>query len=256
MKIMRKRTMRKIFKKKQNLEDEIGLIKNFDGLACENIQKLQANISFASVHDSIKVIGVTSANRSEGKSTTVCNLANIYAEKGKKVCIVNLDIRRPSLYKILKVKNVVGVVEYVRGEADLSKVIQHSGKIDVIAAGSKTPFPAKIIQAPEMKELISILREKYDYVILDTTPLLAVSDALYTVPLVDGFLMVCTQHETRKRTLVAAVELLNHAKANIIGIVMTKVTEYSSGENDGYGYGYYYNSYAETTNGTKSKNRR
>jgi len=248
--------MKTIFNKKQNKNSEIGLIKNFEGLACENIQKLQANISFASVHDSIKVIGVTSANRSEGKSTVVCNLANIYAEKGKKVCIVNLDIRRPSIHKIFDIKNVFGVVEYVRGEADISQVIQHVGKLDVISAGSKTPFPAKIIQAPEMQELINLLRERYDYVLIDLTPLLAVSDALYTIPLVDGFLVICAQHETHKRTLVAAIDLLKQANANIIGIVMTKVTEYSAADSDGAGYGYYYDNYADASCDSKHKHRR
>jgi len=96
-------------------------------LTCEKIQKLQANISFVGVHDSIKFIGVTFANRSEGKSTVVCKLANIYAEKGKRsiLSIWTSDIGHPSTHKILNIYNVFGVVEYVRGEAEIYLAIQH-----------------------------------------------------------------------------------------------------------------------------------
>jgi len=226
--------------KKNKDEEEVALITDYNTPAGESIQQLQANISFYNLHSDTKVIGITSSNRSECKSTTICNLANLYAEKGAKVCVVNLDIRRPSVHHILNVKNKVGVVEYVRGETDLDHVIQHAGKLDVISSGTINPFPTKIIESPEMKKLIDRLRGMYEYIFVDTPPVLSVSDTLFAVHLVDGFLITCVQNETRKGSLRTTIETLENVNCNIIGIVMNKVTVFSKDYSDHYKY-YKYN---------------
>ena len=216
--------------------EKVGLINDFNSPAGEGIQQLQANISFYNLHNDIKVIGVTSSNRSEGKSTTICNLANLYAEKGVKVCVVNIDIRRPSIHRLLNIENKVGIVEYVRGEADLDHIIQHVGKLDVISSGTINPFPTKIIESCEMKELIGKLRNIYDYIFIDTPPVLTVSDTLFSVSFTDGFLITCSQNETRKGSLKSTIDTLENMDGNIIGIVMNKVTEFSKDYTDHYKY--------------------
>jgi len=228
----------KMFKHKSN--ENVGLITDFESPAGEAIQQLQANISFYNLHNDMKVIGITSSNRSEGKSTTICNLAKLYAEKGAKVCIVNIDIRRPSIHRLLNIENKIGVVEYVRGEADLEHIIQHVGNLDVITSGTINPFPTKIIESAEMKTLMEKLRGIYDYIFIDTPPVLTVSDVLFSIPLTDGFILTCSQNETRKGSLTSTIKTLESMDCNIIGIVMNKVTEFSKDYSDNYKY-YRYN---------------
>jgi len=242
-------------RRNKRYNEEVGLIKNMTSIASENIQKLQTNISFASIDKEIKVISVTSATQSEGKSTTLGNMAKLYANKDLKVCIIDLDIRRPSVHTLFGLENKVGVVEYVRGETDLKHIIHKVDGVDVITAGTKTPFPLKTIQSPKLKELIGTLREKYDYVLIDTTPVIAVADALVVSKFIDGFLIVCAQHSTVKTELSEAVETLKRADANIIGIVMTMVTEDDNKHGGHYGYGYGYG-YGEEKSEDKSSNKK
>ncbi len=233
--------------------ENVGLIADMGSIASENIQKLQTNISFAGIDKPLKVISVTSANPSEGKSTTLGNMAKIYAEKDLKVCVIDLDIRRPSMHHLFGIENKVGIVEYVRGEADLKHIIHKVNGVDVITAGSKTPFPSKIIQSPRLAELIGQLRETYDFVLIDTTPVIAVADALLVSKLIDGFIVVCAQHSTVKTEFREAIEVLKRANANIIGAVMTMVNEDDS-HGEGryyYGYGYGYNSTKEDEKSSK-----
>lgn len=225
---------------KNKKSEKVGLIEDFNSPAGEGIQQLQANLSFYNLHGDLQVIGVTSSSRSEGKSTTICNLAKLYAEKGSKVCIVNIDIRRPSVHRLLKVENKIGIVEYVRGETDLEHIIQHVGNLDVISSGTINPFPTKIIESTEMKRLIERLRSRYEYIFVDTPPVLTVSDTLFAIPFTDGFLITCSQHETRKGSLKTTVETLKNMDCNIVGIVMNKVTEFSKDYIDHYKY-YRYN---------------
>ena len=242
-------------KKHARFDENVGLIEDMGSIASEKIQILQTNISFAAIDKEIKVISVTSAVQSEGKSTTLGNLAKLYAEKGLKVCVIDLDIRRSSIHKLFGIKNQAGIVEYVRGEADLKHVIQNVGGVDIITSGSKTPFPTKIIQSPKLKTLIEDLRAQYDYILIDTTPVIVVADALLLSQLVDGFLLVCAQHSTRKREFDEAVEILNRANAPVIGGVMTMVTEDDSLRKGHYGYGYGYGYYSREEDGKDSKNK-
>lgn len=245
---------KKGLKKHTHFDENVGLIDNMSSIASEKIQMLQTNVSFAAVDKEIKVISVTSAVTSEGKSTTLGNMAKLYAEKGLKVCVIDLDIRRPSIHKLFGVKNQAGIVEYIRGEADLKHVIHRASGVDIITAGSKTPFPTKIIQSPKLKTLVEQLRGEYDYVLIDTTPVIVVTDALLVSQLVDGFLLVCAQHSTRKKEFDEAVEILNRANAPVIGGVMTMVTEDESLRKGHYGYGYDYYSRDEE-DGKDAKHR-
>jgi len=245
---------KKGLKKHTHFDENVGLIDNMSSIASEKIQILQTNVSFAAVDKEIKVISVTSAVQSEGKSTTLGNMAKLYAEKGLKVCVIDLDFRRPSIHKLFGVKNQAGIVEYIRGEADLKHVIHRANGVDIITAGSKTPFPTKIIQSPKLKTLVEQLRGEYDYVLIDTTPVIVVTDALLVSQLVDGFLLVCAQHSTRKKEFDEAVEILNRANAPVIGGVMTMVTEDESLRKGHYGYGYGYYSRDEE-DGKDAKHR-
>ncbi len=221
-----------------------GLIKDFDSPEADAIIRLQTNIEFASVDKKISCYAITSAQEAEGKTTLTCNLAHIYAEKGLRVCLVDLDLRQPVIHKLFHIENKIGVVEYVKGDVDeISDIIHQVDNVDVITAGSHTPFPGKILGSPKMGELINKLRKEYDYVLLDTPPVLVVSDAYLIGPYVDGFLVVCSQHISYKSKVASAINSLEEKNINILGIVMTMVTtdeDNGKGGYGGYGYGYGY----------------
>ncbi len=217
-----------------------GLIKDFNSPEADAIIRLQANIEFASLDKKINCFAVTSAQEAEGKTTTTCNLALVYAEKGLKVCIVDLDLRQPAIHKALGCKNQLGLVDYVKGDCDIDDIVQHVDAIDVITPGSHTPFPTKFIQSKKTADLIKELRGKYDYVLIDTPPVLVLSDAYLIGQEVDGFLIVCSQHISKKKDVVAACRSLEEKRMNIIGVTMVKVTSDEDQGKGGYGYGYKY----------------
>jgi len=219
------------------------LITDFSSSASEAIQKLQTSISFAFPDNpGPKVIGVVSSVQAEGKSTLAVNLANIYAARGAKVCLVNLDIRRPSIHRFFGIKNDIGIVEYVTGDEPLEKVIRHTAQgVDIINSGSKTPFPTKILSSPKMNEAFDSLKKMgYDYIIADNAPVLLVTDALLTSSYTDGFLFVASQHISKKKDTANGLNILKNAKINVIGIVMTEVTDFRDAGDSSNGYYYYY----------------
>ncbi len=217
-----------------------GLIRDFNSPEADAIIRLQANIEFASLEKKINCFAITSAQEAEGKTTTTCNLALVYAEKGLSVCVIDLDLRQPAVHKALGAKNQLGLVDYVKGDCDINDIIQHIGNIDVIAPGSHTPFPTKIIQSKKTAELIKELRGKYDYVLVDTPPVLVLSDAYLIGHEVDGFLIVCSQHISKKKDVAAACHSLEEKRMNILGITMVMVTSDEDQGKGGYGYGYKY----------------
>lgn len=222
----------------------VSLIKDSSSPEADAIIRLQTNIDFASIDKKITCYAITSAQEAEGKTTMSGNLAKMYAEKGIKVALVDLDLRRPSLHKLFHIKNEVGVVEYVKGEVDSIEEITHSiDGVDVITAGTHTPFPGKILISEKMKELLKTLKDKYEYVLIDTPPVLVVSDAFLIGHDIDGFLLVCAQHVSKKKNIVDAVNALAEKQINIIGIAIDMVTsneDQGKGGYGGYGYGYNY----------------
>lgn len=230
----------------QHRVNDTGLIKDFNSPAADAIIRLQTNIDFASIEKPIQCFAVTSSQEAEGKTTMSCNLALLYAEKGLKVAILDLDLRQPAIHKLFHFKNQIGIVDYIKGDVELEDIIHHCKGVDVIPAGSHTPFSSKILGSKKMSELLTELKKQYDYVILDTPPILVVSDAYFVGKDVDGYLLVCCQHVSKKNDVAAACQSLRDKQMNIIGIAMSMVTtdeDYGKGgygyaTKYGYGYGY------------------
>lgn len=228
-----------------------GLIRDFNSPQADAIIRLQTNIDFASVEKKITCFAVTSAQEAEGKTITSCNLALVYAEKGLKVCLLDFDLRQPAIHKVLHLKNNLGIVDYIKGDCEIKDIIQHTGKVDLITPGSHTPFPSKVLGSEKTAALIEELKKQYDYVIIDTPPVLVVSDAYLIGQIVDGFLLVCSQHISKKKDVVAACRSLEEKRMNILGISMCMVTTdedqgkggYGYATKYGYGYGYGYGGY-------------
>jgi capsular exopolysaccharide synthesis family protein len=201
--------------------------------------------SFGGTH---RVISVTSPAAGDGKSTLALNLALSLAQSGKKTVLMESDFRRPKVHKLTGVENKIGVVEVLRGEAELVDAIKSTDVADfsVLPCGKRPKDPAELLARPEFEQLLQVLRERFDYVIIDTPPVLAVTDPCGVAARVDGVL-VCMRLSRHTRDLGRrTIEQLRDVGATISGLVVNGVEE-----RDAYGYGnyrysdyrYYYKNY-------------
>lgn len=187
-------------------------------------QKLQSNIRFISVDKPVQVMLITSSLPSEGKTTVSSNLAYSYARVGKKVVIVDLDLRKSRVHHAFQIDNEAGVVDYLIGDLGLPDLIRTTEEgVDVLTSGGRAEIIEKLIQSQRMAELVNKLREMYDVVILDSAPIMVSSDSQALSTIVDGVVLVCETNFTKKAQLKESLRLLQLAKANVLGIVLTKV---------------------------------
>ncbi len=206
----------------------------------ESFQKVIINRDYANIDGKIKVVQFTSTLASEGKSTFVSNLAFLLGQKDKKVILIDLDLRKPKMQRVFNVPNKNGLTDYLSGKISYEELIQHSADFDFdfIVAGEKTTAVVNVLESAKMKELIVKLREQYDYVLLDTPPVIAVSDALYVARNADGVVFIVAQGVAKKTLVKEAIQNLKNNNVHVIGTVLTQVS--LKGGEYGYGYDYSY----------------
>ncbi len=192
------------------------------GVRAEEIRKIRTNLQFVDVDRPHKVILVTSAVAGEGKSTTACNLVIALAQAGKKVILVDADLRQPKATHYLGVPNGVGLTDVLVGNVELDVATQSWGKqlFAVLASGSTPPNPSELLGSQQMRDLLSKLRDTYDVVVLDAPPLLPVTDAAVTAAACDGVLLIVRRGKTRQEQLRTATNTLNKIEAPVLGIVL------------------------------------
>jgi len=209
----------------------------------EAYKKVLASIQYSSASDNLKTILVTSAGPAEGKTTTLTNLGISAARNGKKVLLVDCDLRKPTIHKIFDLKNEKGVTDYLVGEADLDEVIQETGIEDLsaIARGGSSPNPSRLISSERMKKLTELLRDKFDLILFDSPPCTVVADPLVMANVVDAVINVTRSAKSPKKMVEMGVRDLERANANILGFVFNEVDKRESRYYYyGYGYGYRY----------------
>lgn len=206
----------------------------------ESFQKVLINFDYANIDQKIKVIEFTSTLASEGKSTFVSNLAYLMGQKNKKVVLIDLDLRKPKGHRVFNSPNKDGLTDYLSGKISYEKLIKHSDEfgIDFIVTGEKTTAVINVLEAQKLADLVTTLREHYDYILLDAPPVIAVSDALYISKLADGVIFVVAQGVAKKAIVKEAIQTLKHSNVHIIGTVLTQVS--LKGGEYGYGYDYSY----------------
>ena len=190
----------------------------------EQYRTIRTNIEFMAVDKEIKVILITSATQSEGKSTTSSNLAVAYAQQGKKVLIIDTDMRRPTVHYTFKVANGLGLSSLLTRQAELEKAILPT-KVDnlsILTAGPIPPNPAELLSSRSMENLMLQLRESYDVIILDAPPLLQVADSRITSKLTDGVVLVVGCTTSDRQRVLKAKEQLELAEAKILGVVLNR----------------------------------
>ena len=204
----------------------------------EAYRTLRTNIQFSKFDGELKTILVTSSGPGEGKSSTACNLAMAFAQGGKNVLIIDCDLRKPTVHKKFKVFNKVGLSNCLLNGMDPHKVvIKYRDNLHVLTSGTIPPNPAEMVASDKMKKFLENVKKEYDYIIIDSPPLLPVTDAQILSTEADGTVLVVAAGESHKDACIKAKDLLQKVDATILGVVMAKIDE-----NSGYGYGskYYY----------------
>lgn len=199
--------------------------------AAEAYKLLRANLAF-SLPDSTKskVIGVTSSLRGEAKSTTSLNLAYTMAETGKRVLLIEGDMRLPVLGKRLGIKPAPGLSNLLAGQNSGNDVLQNSGlltNLKVITAGNIPPNPAELLDSNQMEVTLKVMRDYFDVVIVDLPPVTAVSDAATISKYLDGIVVVVRQEYCDKRSLDETVRQLRFVNAKILGFVLSDSNQQS-----------------------------
>ena len=202
---------------------------------------------------------VTSATPAEGKSTTALTLAKNFAQLGKRVLIIDADLRNPSLHRTLGKNNELGLSNYLAGASKATEVIQatETPGLMYMPTGPLPPNPAELLMGPKMVSLVSIASEKFDQVIIDGPPVMGLADAPILANLAHGTLLVVEAGETRIGVAKNALKRLYAARAHVIGALLTKFSAKHAGYGYGYGYGgYNYYSYGAQADTKKLAHRR
>ena len=218
----------------------ISFDKDNSGIA-EAFRKLRTNLQFLSVDHPPKVIIVVSAAPSEGKTTTALNIALALAEADSNVVLVDGDMRRPSLHKYLDLVGTVGFSTVLSGGASISEVLQTTKfpNLSVLTAGTIPPNPSELLGSQAARNALSELRSRFDYVIVDSAPLLAVTDGAILATHADGALLISKFGQTKREQLAHAVTNLHHVGATLLGSVLTMIPTGGRGSYS-YQYNYYY----------------
>ncbi|MED3834990.1 CpsD/CapB family tyrosine-protein kinase [Peribacillus frigoritolerans] len=201
----------------------------------EQYRLIIQNIQYSSVDKEVKSIVITSSEPNDGKSTTAANLAIVMAQQGKKVVLVDADLRKPSVHYPFNLSNIHGLTSVLTKQIGLEKAISKTDipNLDILTSGPLPPNPSTILNSRAIEIVIDELRAAYDYIILDTPPVLVVADSQIVANKCDGVIMVVASGKTNKQNAVKAKELLTKANSALLGVVLNGM------ETDNSNYYYY-----------------
>lgn len=217
----------------------------------EAFRTLRTNVQFTSVDSETKKIMVTSAGPREGKSSTVANLAVSIAQAGQTVLVIDADLRNPTQHKLFGLDNREGLSVALLHDHDYQQYIRITSipGVNVLTTGPIPPNPAELVGSKRMKVLIEKVSEQYDIILIDTPPIIAVTDAAIIAQEVDGVILILASGEVNKDYAQRAKELLDKVNAKILGAVLNKVDMKTSE------YYYYYN-YNGSEDSKKKKHKK
>lgn len=204
----------------------------------EAYRVIRTGIQFAQAGKELQTIALTSCTPNEGKSTTIANLAVVLTQAGKSVLLIDCDMRNPTVHKNFNLSNKVGLSSCISMGTALSDAVQKTSieGLYALTGGVIPPNPSELLGSEQMKNVLQRAKEQYDYVLIDTPPVMPVTDALIVSRFVDGMILVIASSEVKVEMARDVKNQLVNAGANIFGVVLNKVRS----EHHGYGYGYYY----------------
>jgi capsular exopolysaccharide synthesis family protein len=211
----------------------------------EAYRVLRTNLLFSRKDDKLNTVAIVSAGAGEGKSTTLFNLASVFAQSGQRVVIVDSDLRRPTLHKMLHVTNNIGLTNYLLKQNTLEEVIQTTNlaTMDFMASGKLPSSSLGILSSAQMKDLIGELKQRYDFVFFDSPPIMGVSDASILASEVDMTIQVIQYRRYPQPMNIRAKQLIEKVGGNLIGIVLNNINM-SQDESYYYYSGYYHDYYS------------
>jgi non-specific protein-tyrosine kinase len=229
----------------------------------EAFRALRTNIQFASVDTPVRKLLVTSPSPSDGKSTVVANLGAVLAQNGQRVVLIDADLRRPRLHKVMRLPNRRGVSElFVQPQLILDGAAQktETPNLFTVTSGSLPPNPSELLGSSKMVEILKTAEQDANMIILDTPPVLAVTDAVVLAPRVDGVLLVVKPGATKMAAARQSANQLRQVGAKLLGVVLNDVeikrSRYYYYHYQGYYYTYYDNYGGENDNGSRQKVKR
>ena len=217
-----------------------------DSPHAEAYRVLRTNIMFSQKDPKLNTMTIVSGGAGEGKSTTTFNLAVVFAQNGQRVLIVDSDLRRPSLHKIFKVSNAIGLTNYLLKQNTLEEVIQTSSlsTLDFLPSGKLPSSSMGVLSSNPMRELIKELKRRYDWVFFDSPPIMGVSDASILASEVDMVLQVIQYRRYPQPMTIRAKQMIEKVGGNLLGIVLNNISM-AADENYYYYSGYYYDYYSK-----------
>ncbi|WP_052425301.1 polysaccharide biosynthesis tyrosine autokinase [Streptomyces fulvoviolaceus] len=202
----------------------------------EAFRRLRVNLQFAQVDDRPRVIVVTSSVPGEGKTTTAVNMALSLADAGMRICLVDADLRRPSVAGTFGLVQDAGLTTVLIGQACIEDVVQQAGgRLTVLTSGAVPPNPTELLASERMEAVLRELAATYDVVVVDSAPLLPVADTIGLAPLADGVLFVVRASKTGRDQIRSAAESLSRTGVRVLGTVFSMAAGFKG---KGYGYGY------------------
>ncbi len=213
-----------------------------DSIPSEAFRALRTRIQFSRVNtETLKTLLITSSAPQEGKTTIAVNLAGSFAHSKKKVLLIDCDLRKPSVHKLFGASRTPGLIDFLTGNAKFNEVLTSSSisNLSFITSGTIPPNPAEMLDSQEMRNLLKKLRDDYDLIILDSPPIIAVTDSEILTSMVDGTLLVVSSENTEIEMMERSVELIRRENTQFLGTVLNNFS-YKSGYGSYYKYYYYY----------------
>ena len=232
--------------------EEVTLIANSDAKSpvSEAYRTIRTNIKFSNIAGKeLKTIMLTSSTPNEGKSTTISNLAVVMAQAGHSVVLCDCDFRNPTQHKIFGLPNK-GLSNCVATGSDVMGIIQQTNipNLYILTSGPVAPNPSELLASQNMVDILNELKQHFDYVLVDTPPVMPVTDAAVVSAKVDGTIMVIASGAVSPAIAVEAKTRLEQAGAHLLGVVLNKV-DVAANSHYGYGYYYYYGTEHESSHG-------
>lgn len=190
----------------------------------EQYRTIRTNIQFSTVDKKIRSILVTSSSPSEGKSTTAGNLAVVFAQQGKRVLLVDSDLRRPTLEFVFDITNNIGLTNVLMKQSSLAQAVYQTDEenLYILPCGPIPPNPAELLASKAMDELVEQMYKEFDIVLFDSPPILAVTDAQILAARCDGTILVVRSAKSDKDEIRKAKELLDSVNAHLLGAVLNR----------------------------------
>lgn len=222
-------------------------------VSAEAFRTLRTNIQYSFIDKEVKTIMITSSGISEGKSSISANFTLTLVNSNKKVLVIDCDMRKPSIHRKMKISNSKGLSDFLTGKVAFEEAVQEvETNLYVMTSGLVPPNPSEMLSSNKMREFLVSMKNEFDYIIIDTPPIIAVTDAQVLASTVDGVILVVASNQADKDAVVRAKELLVMANANILGVVLNK-TKSLIGKGYEYRNQYYY--YNEENKNKKGKRK-